>query len=137
MSEAFLSTNAILRAIRDARTTRGSERELLYALVLRINPSKGMHCWPSYSLLGRDTQLDVTTLKRAAKSLEQKGFIKRRIRKNRSNIFFVNVEPFLREAAQNKLRPDETIESPFASSSPAEIEVDEENGTDWISGGQR
>ncbi len=56
---------------------KGAQWEMLYALALRRNPNKKFICFPSYSQLAEDTQLDPATLKRAAKALEDKHLIKR------------------------------------------------------------
>ena len=79
---------AVLRLVRDARSTRNAERQLLDALAMRCQPAKKFLSWPSYRQLALDTQLDEITLKRAAKRLEDKRLIKRVIRQNRSNCFY-------------------------------------------------
>src|SRR5580698_5020947 len=91
-----MSNFELLRLIRDARSTRNADRELLFALGLRADPKKKFSCFPSYRQLALDTQLDEVTLKRAARRLEQAELIKRSIRANRSNLFFLNV-PKLQE----------------------------------------
>jgi hypothetical protein len=90
---------SVLRLIRDARSTKNADRALLMALGLRCKPAEGFKCWPSYRQLALDTQLDEVTLKRAAKRLEDTKLIKRVIRQNRSNSFFLNI-PLLQEQAQ-------------------------------------
>lgn len=55
-------------------------------------------CWPSYRLLAEDTQLDEGTLKRAAKALQEAGLIRRVIRRQRSNQFYVRFDVLIRQA---------------------------------------
>jgi DNA-binding MarR family transcriptional regulator len=98
---------AVLLFIRDARSTKGAQRELLYALALRSNPSKGYICWPSYAQLAIDTGLTPITLKRAANALEVAGYIKRIVRPNRSNRFFLNMEKIQTEALANRAADSE------------------------------
>ena len=81
----------LLWLIRDARSTKGAARHLLMALALRCNPKQRYSCWPSYSMLAQDTQLDEVTLKRAAAKLEDAKLIHRVVRKNRSNRWYINV----------------------------------------------
>jgi DNA-binding MarR family transcriptional regulator len=114
----------VLWLVRDARSTKGSQRELLYALALRTNPAKKFLCFPSYAQLAEDTQLDSATLKRAAKALEDKQLIKRVIRRNRSNVYFLNI-PLLQEQAAlakaAKISKAESTETPFGD--PVESSV--------------
>ena len=78
------STFTLLLAVRDSQSTRGSARALLEALVLRAAPKNANACWPSYRQLAEDTMLDEATLKRAAKTLEDAGLIRRLVRRQRS-----------------------------------------------------
>lgn len=133
-----------MRAIRDAQSTRGAERELLYALALRCDPAKGYSCFPSYQTLANDTQMNVATLKRAAKSLEAMRMISRQERRNRSNIFYLNPAIFLEEASAKRAekQPQANWNSPFdlPQSVPTELGegqelVDDHN--EWDLGGAR
>jgi DNA-binding MarR family transcriptional regulator len=124
----------VLRLVRDARSTKNADRELLYALVLRCNPAKKFIAWPSYRQLALDTCLDKVTLKRAAKRLEEAKLIKRVVRANRSNCFFVNVallqdqaaEVKAAEAEAKKLETDD--ESPFEQPMVSEDYQGDEGG---------
>ena len=130
--------------IRDACSTKGAQRELLYALGLRCNPAKKFLCFPSYAQLAEDTQLDPATLKKAAKVLEDNRLIKRVIRKNRSNVFFINV-PLLQEQAAiakaSKLAALEEMDSPFDDPQVPEDRDDNDEDVDvddsWNVGGAR
>lgn len=116
MSET-LSMFKLLRLVRDARSTKNSDRLLLNALAMRSDPKRNYACWPSYRQLGLDTMLDEVTLKRAAKRLEDAGLLRRRVRKNRSNLFFVNVTKLIEQAEAmreaNRKSKSENWESPF------------------------
>jgi DNA-binding MarR family transcriptional regulator len=90
----------VLRIVRDAQSTRGAQRALLFALAMRCQPAKKFISWPSYRQLAEDTMLDEVTLKRAAKKLEDSKLIRRQVRRNRSNIFFLNVA-LLQEQARD------------------------------------
>jgi|GEM_PF-3688827 len=92
----------ILRLVRDARSTKKADRALLYALVLRCRPAEKFIAWPSYARLALDTLLDEVTLQRAAKRLEEAGLIKRVVRANRSNHFYINVALLQDQAAKAK-----------------------------------
>lgn len=83
---------------RDAQSTKGAEREVLYALILRCSSQKKYSCFPSYQQLAEDTGLNIKTVKRAAKKLEDAGIIKRLVRRNRSNIFQVQVGVLQKQA---------------------------------------
>ena len=135
-----ISVFQVLRLVRDARSTKGAERQLLMALVLRCNPKENFKCWPSYALLAKDVQLDPMTLKRAAKKLEDREIIKRVIRPNHSNLFFINVA-LLQEQAAAANAPVVEEACPFAdpvpnnSVNPVEAEDAETDGDDWNAGG--
>jgi hypothetical protein len=88
----------LLLAIRDAASTKGAQRALLNALALRANPNNDFVCWPSYRMLNRDTCLDEGTLKRAAKRLEDAGLIRRVVRQQQSNRFFVHFDALAAQA---------------------------------------
>jgi DNA-binding MarR family transcriptional regulator len=150
MSEsAVMPVFRVLRLVRDARSTRNAQRELLYALAMRCQPAKKFICWPSYAQLAKDTLLDVTTLKRAAKRLEDAELIKRVVRPNRSNCFYLNV-PLLQEqaaaikAAEDaaKLVVEEDDEAPFGDpviddARSRDVADSEGDGEDWNRGGTR
>ena len=115
----------ILWAIRDARSTKDSERELLYALALRCNPKNNYSCWPSYNQLAEDTQLDPATLQRAAKRLESKKLIKRVQRRNHSNRFYVNARLLQEQAAAMKAQDKDDV--PFEAPEFQEIPQGDES----------
>jgi hypothetical protein len=118
METNFMSHFELLRLIRDSRSTKNADRELLHALALRSDPKKSFISWPSYRQLALDTQLDEVTLRRAAKRLESARLIRRVVRANRSNCFLLNV-PLLQEqaaeakAAEDAAKEQEDVESPF------------------------
>jgi DNA-binding MarR family transcriptional regulator len=100
MSNPKLPTGfALLWTIRDARLVRNAENQLVMALAMRCNPTKGYTCFPSYSLLAKDTGCNINTLKKAAAELERKGLIRRRTRKSKANVFAICVDQFLEPAA--------------------------------------
>jgi DNA-binding MarR family transcriptional regulator len=108
----------VLRFIRDARSTKKADRALLMALGMRCQPAKKFISWPSYKQLALDTGLDEVTLKRAAKRLEDAKLIKRTVRPNRSNCFYLNVALLQQQAAAVKAADDAARnvrgdESPF------------------------
>ena len=124
---------AVLRLIRDARSTKNADRALLMALGLRCKPAEGFKCWPSYRQLAQDTLLDEVTLKRAAKRLEDAKLIKRLIRQNRSNTFYLNIPLLQQQVAAIKDEEEakkaaNDDESPFAQ--PANVSRDDENDND-------
>jgi DNA-binding MarR family transcriptional regulator len=119
-----MSLFSVLLAIRDARSTRGAQREFLIALGLRCKPEQRFVCWPSYEQLAKDTQLKIVTLKKAARGLEEAGYISRTIRPHRSNKFFINMGKIVAEAEANREAEAEARaarkivqgeESPFAA----------------------
>jgi DNA-binding MarR family transcriptional regulator len=115
-TKTTLSYIDILKDDRDSQLVRNSELVLLMMLSLRVNPTKQYSCFPSYQLLSRDTGLDMTTLKRAARSLEGKNLIRRKVRPNHSNLWYLNVGMIQQAAEENrasaKTEEDETG-SPF------------------------
>lgn len=126
----------LLRIIRDAHSTRDAQRELLMALAMRCNPSKGYICWPSYAQLAEDTMLNQETLKRAAKKLEETKLIRRRKRPNHSNIFFINA-PLLIQQAEERKEEKETAKRAAAGAGEAEagsfVEIEgEKHDTDVL-----
>jgi DNA-binding MarR family transcriptional regulator len=140
-----MSVFAVLRLIRDARSTRNADRALLMALGLRCQPAKKFLCWPSYRQLALDTQLDEVTLKRAAKRLEDAGLIKRVVRQNRSNAFFLNISLLQDQAAAVKAADEEAKKaafedegSPFAQPmSFTDDEDNDDNHSGWLRGRAR
>ncbi|MDR3725963.1 MAG: hypothetical protein P4K86_02865 [Terracidiphilus sp.] len=149
MSETrgILPVFSVLRLVRDARSTTNAPRELLYALALRCQPAKNFISWPSYCQLAKDTQLNEITLKRAAKTLEDAKLIRRVVRANRSNCFFINVALLQEQAAEVKATDEAeklasaSDESPFDE--PVQPEApsndrDVDDGEDeWNQGGAR
>ena len=87
----YIFTDQVMRLVRDSGTTRGAGRGLLMALVLRCNVKKGWFCFPTYKTLAEDTLYDEATLKRAAKALVEQGLIRIQVRRNRSNVFHINL----------------------------------------------
>jgi DNA-binding transcriptional regulator YhcF (GntR family) len=139
---------ALLWAIRDSRCTRNANRQLLDALGMRCNPAKGYTCWPSYELLAKDTGCNVATLKKAAAALEKMGLIRRRQRRNKSNIFVLNIDKILQLAetkrAEDRAKQD-VIEGPFfpiteptshSLSDSTELEEPESEYTDIFQDGE-
>ena len=136
MSNDVMPVFGVIRLVRDAQSTRNAERELMYALAMRCNPAKKFMSWPSYRMLASDTMLDQATLKRAAKRLEDQQLIKRVVRANRSNVFYLNVALLQQQAADvkaaekvRKLAESGQDESPFADvTMVADDDVDDEGG---------
>ncbi|MCU1294142.1 MAG: Helix-turn-helix domain [Bryobacterales bacterium] len=134
---------------RDARSTKGAERGLLYALLMRCRPDQNYSCFPSYRRLGIDTGYDPATLKRAAKALQDKGLIFRRTRLNRSTIFFINMAVLADQAAANRAADKaeregaldtNNVDLPFGATLEVErLEAveSEETCEEWISGGKQ
>ena len=141
-----MSVFQVMRLVRDARSTKGAQRQLLMALALRCNPKKKFICWPSYRVLAEDTLLDPMTLKRAAKKLEDGKLIKRSVRSNHSNVWWVNVALLEEQAAEVKAAANganEPSEDDCPFQEPAghdghEPDSDEATGgDDWNRGGAR
>jgi DNA-binding transcriptional MocR family regulator len=146
MEKEIMPVFQLLRLIRDARSTKNADRELLYALAMRCQPAKMFVCWPSYRQLALDTMLDEVTLKRAAKHLEDAKLISRVVRANRSNRFFINVPLLQQQVAEVKVADDAAknqepdVDSPFDQPviSEAEAETDEDELASWnVTGGAR
>jgi len=129
--ERPISTLKLLTLIRDSHQFSGSQRALLDALALRANPDRDYRCWPSYATLALDTGLDETTLRRAAKALEDANLIRRQRRKTRSNIFFVNVALIQKRALEEAEARSAALEaggnSPF---DPPAFDGRSDEGTD-------
>lgn len=146
MPERSLSLFSLILIVRDARSTRASDRSLLFALALRCNPAKQYVCWPTYRVLAEDTGLDEITLRRAAKRLEDAKLIKRVCRDKRSNLFFLNVPLLAQQAEANraagkaKQKAKLDLTNPFGDvlldESPESHDESEEGDT-WMSGGAR
>ena len=85
------TTLNLLLAVRDGASTKGAPRALLNALILRSRATAGFTCFPSYRKLAEDTNLDESTLKRAAKWLEDARLIRRHVRPMHSNRFTIRV----------------------------------------------
>ena len=96
----------VMRIVRDARSTSGSQRLVLWALSLRCSPKRGYTAFPSYATLGKDTGLDPHTCKRAARALEEASLIQRIRRRNRANVFRLNVALLL-DQMDAQLKADE------------------------------
>jgi hypothetical protein len=127
----------VLRLIRDARSTKHADRALLNALALRCDPRKKFACWPSYRQLALDTLLDEVTLQRAARRLEDAGLIKRTIRANRSNLFFLNIPKLIEQADSVKkaeARDADPCESPFEQPTLDDTEDDNNGDDNWYEG---
>jgi DNA-binding MarR family transcriptional regulator len=92
---------------RNAGSTRGAQRELLYALILRCRKEAKYAAFPGYKLLAEDTGLHPITLKRAAAALIKAGIIKRHVRPNRSNMWFINVSLLQEQAAAREAEREE------------------------------
>jgi hypothetical protein len=105
--------------VRDSGLGKHSELILLYALASRVNPDRGFSCFPSYELLCADTRLDKKTLQRAAAGLEKSGLLRREIRPNHSNVWWLNVEKIQKTAIESRgqAKQDGAWESPFGKQS--------------------
>ena len=90
----------IVLMVRDSRSTKGAQRQLLMAIAIRANAKAKYSRFPSYARLADDAQLDEVTLRRAAAALERKGLIQRRRRTNRSNLFLLQVPMLEKHAAE-------------------------------------
>lgn len=142
---AVISITTALRAIRDSRSTKHADRAVLIALILRCRPKEGYKCWPSYDTLADDCQLDPATVKRAAKHLIQAKLVLIRHRRNKSNMFYVNVPKLVVDAetmqAQLKVLRDAQKmvdgddQDPFSSVSGETAPEDQDNDASWITGG--
>ena len=141
----LLSLFRLQLLVRDARSTKGARRALLNALTLRCRPDQRYSCFPSYATLAKDTMLDPATLKRAAMALEKAGLIKRKVRRNQSNVFFINVALLMKQAAEIKAADeaaqkalqdvDEEMEAFANGVATSRTEGDEGEINDWLTGG--
>jgi hypothetical protein len=100
--DSLPSAFKVLIWARDAGSTRGAERELLYALILRCRKEVKYAAFPGYALLAGDTGLHPITLKRAAAGLIKAGIIRRHVRPNRSNMWYINVALLQEQAEARK-----------------------------------
>jgi hypothetical protein len=110
------------RDLRDARLHEmtAAEHLMLIHLAWRIN--KNYTCWPSIQQLVRDTGLNEYTLKRAGTALVNAKLVKRRIRKNRSNLWWINHKLLGERAEANReadRRAKEAIELEEAAAEQA------------------
>ena len=100
------------------------------ALALRCNPKKRYSCWPSYRQLALDTGLHEVTLKAAAADLEEANLVKRVTRRNRSNIFFLNIAKLEEQAdAVRKAEAEARVKRAAEEENPFGV-PDFEDGTD-------
>jgi hypothetical protein len=126
MKPQLLPIFTVLRHARDSRLTdKNSELILLYGLILRCDPKKEYSTFVGYDQLCLDTGCNRKTVQTAAGGLEQKGLIKRRLRHNQSNLWFVNV-PQLKDAAITNLAADAVDDD---GSSPFDLTSLVENAT--------
>lgn len=130
----------VLWAIRDSKSTKGAARQLLVALALRCSPKQNYCCWPSYRQLAEDCQLDPATLKRAAASLENAGLVKRIVRKNRSNRFFIIVSKLQEQAKAQKEAKEAAKQEATDEEFPLGVDHDDpedeqDNSSEWMTGG--
>jgi len=130
------STMQVLRWARDLQgptAPKGAARLLLQAIILRANQNSKYSCFPSYQTLAADCNMDAKTLKRAAKVLEDAGLIRRHVRRNRSNLFVVNVgliqqEHIKREVERKAEREAREREAGFAEFGGFEQQVISSDG---------
>ncbi|MDE1156360.1 MAG: helix-turn-helix domain-containing protein [Acidobacteriaceae bacterium] len=105
-----LTTLDILRDARNSGLFRKAAQSLYYHLALRADQSKQYSTYVGYPTLCADTGLDAKTLQKAAAELEDQGLIRRVVRPNHSNIWFLNVTA-VRDAVE-RIREND-VESPF------------------------
>ena len=70
-----MSTTLLLAALQYEGDLSGSEKLVLIILCDRSNDGKGNYAWPSHQYISRKSCLSLATVKRACKSLKEKGFI--------------------------------------------------------------
>jgi len=70
-----MSTTLLLAALDYEGDLIGSEKLVLIILCNRSNDGKGNYAWPSHQYISRKSGLSLATVKRACKSLKDKGFI--------------------------------------------------------------
>jgi DNA-binding IclR family transcriptional regulator len=100
MESKTVSLGQVFRAIRDAKSTRHSSRQVLEALALRCNFPRGrFSCWPSIQTIADDVGLDPKTVRRALKTLTTSGLISRKPRHGASHVFSINYSLLCQQAA--------------------------------------
>ncbi len=82
----------LLIAVRDSGITKHAEYMVLMHLILRCNPDLAFACWPKYKQLQLDTRLSPRKIKDAIAALKAMGFIRVKVRPNRSNYFFIEAD---------------------------------------------
>jgi len=101
-TDNFMQVLTALGHIRDAGSTKGADRLVLIALLSRCANDGLFKCFPSYALLAYDAQVNIQTAKRSVRNLVQAGIVRRKVRRNQSNFFFINVS-LLKEQAETAL----------------------------------
>jgi hypothetical protein len=91
----------LLEIVRDANVVKGAERHVLFALCMRANTKKNFTCFPSYAQIVEDSSVGLSQVKVAVRELAKAGWIRRQIRPNTSNLFFIDV-PALKAAAEER-----------------------------------
>lgn len=133
----------LLKDSRDSHLVTKAEAMLLLMLILRCDPEKSYSCYPGYELLTEDTGLNMKTLKAAAAGLESKTLVKRRVRPNHSNTWFINAKLLHETAEVNRAakaaeRTEDFDDCPFeplvlkATSAPALANTDTEKDDDGV-----
>jgi hypothetical protein len=134
----------LLKDARDSHLVAKAQFMLLLMLIVRCDPEKDYSCYPGYELLAEDTGLNMKTLKAAAVGLEGKKLVKRRVRPNHSNVWYINAK-LLHETAEAKRaakaeeRSERYDDCPFeppvlkvtsaAAPVPANKDADKKNGS--------
>lgn len=108
----------LLLDARDAHITTKAEQSLLYHLIMRCDPRKNYSCYPRYAQLCLDTGLEQKTLQRAAAWLEKEGYMRRVIRPEQSNLWFVDAVRIhtlaVEKRVEEKREKEEREKCPFA-----------------------
>lgn len=117
-----LSRFDLFELVRDATEVGGAQFLLLIAIAWRANPRENYSCFPSYQRLAEDTHCTQQALRAAARKLEEAKLIWREKRRNRSNVFYLNVALLLELQAGKKTsngtaknEPDGKRSDPFNS----------------------
>jgi hypothetical protein len=92
----------LLKYIRDGKVGKASARHVMIALCMRANALKNFTCYPSYAQIMEDSVVCRSTVKSAVRDLEQAGWIKRKTRGRKSNLFYINVHQ-LKVASEEQL----------------------------------
>jgi DNA-binding MarR family transcriptional regulator len=107
---------SVLDVAWDARDShlaaKGGEATLLLMLALRTDPKKKYSCFPGYGQLKEDSGLNIKTLKAAAAALEKKNLVKRVVRPNHSNLWYINVK-LLHETAEKNRAADKRAKNNY------------------------